>query len=132
MIDVGNDPLAHYNFVYMSSSSSTLNDDADCVPQDVEKPAIAPKDQPRTAEGPTKEFIFFPIPRYLRHIPGDSIEFHLPRIFLLSISTIFCKVFSPESTGHFLLIFRSVVANMSYCQPLLSKRSPGPGCPVYH
>ena len=84
------------------SSSATLNDDADCVARDVEKLAIAPKDQPPGApEGPTKQFILFSIPRYLRHIPGDSIEFHLPRVFLLSISTIFRKVFSSELTRHF-------------------------------
>jgi len=100
MRNIGNDPLTHLNLVDMSSSS-TLNNDADHVPQDVEKLAIALKDQPPAVEGATKEFIFFPIPRYLRHVPGDSIEFHLPRIFLLSISTIFCKVFSPESVRHF-------------------------------
>ena len=101
MMDIGNDPPTHHNFVHMSSSA-TLNENTDCIAQDVEKSAIAPKDQPPGGpEGPTKEFILFPIPRYLRHIPGDSIEFHLPRIFLLSISTIFRKVFPPELTTHF-------------------------------
>lgn len=100
-MDIRNDPPTHHNFVHMSSSA-TLNDDTDCIAQDVEKSTIAPKDQPPGApEGPTKEFILLPIPRYLRHIPGDSIEFHLPRIFLLSISTIFRKVLSPELMSHF-------------------------------
>lgn len=100
MMDIGNNFLAHHYFIHMSSTT-TLNDDADRVPQDVEKSAVSLKDQRPAGDGPAKEFILFPIPRYLRHIPGDSIEFHLPRIFLLSISTIFCKVFSPELMGHF-------------------------------
>ncbi|KAF8968912.1 major facilitator superfamily domain-containing protein [Flammula alnicola] len=52
----------------------------------------------------TLEFIFLPIPAHLRYTPGEPIQFGLAKICLLSFCTIF------------------LVANLAYCQPLLSKR----------
>lgn len=81
-------------------SSTTLNGDVQAITcKDAESCKEAPEDQITVAGGPTKEFIFIPVPRYLRHSLGEDIHFGLGTVCLLSFCTIFC-----ESMFHYAII----------------------------
>lgn len=69
-----------------------------------------------------KDFGFLPIPRRLRYNPERPFQFGV----LLNISFGLGSTFSEsphvlKSPDKFLIINNAVVANLYYCQPLLSK-----------
>lgn len=80
----------------INSRTITLNDDVQITicKDDVEAYEKTPQLQvsgstPTLAGGPTKEFIYLPVPPYLRHSPGEDIHFGLGAVCLLSFCTIF-------------------------------------------
>jgi hypothetical protein len=80
-----------------------------------------PSDTDSTQVMLPKDFGFIPVPRHLRYDPTKPSHFGLVLNVGFGLVSTFSGCFPPFFDNQFIDFFPTAVANLYYCQPLLSK-----------